>query len=371
MGRSGRKEGEPKIMRGYIECEEPDAKANIFDRLHLPLIQAISISELMFEKWIEPPRPPACDLSTLTQQIISIISETGGLSAEALFDRLCRRGAFSDISSDLFARLLRNLGEQDVIEQMDRGDLILGLKGERLRKDKGFYACFATEEEFSVIHNGQVLGTIQALPQSNDYLLFAGRRWRVIDVNTENHEIHVQPARGWKRPKFSGGPGEVHSMVRKKMREVLSSRKTYAYLNDQASKFLAYARDSAAEASLCENSILELGPRRSALLTWTDSRIQNTLAAMFREQGLECGDEGIGLSFQVPIETLWKAILKMRIQSWNALSLARMVFPRQRRKYDWLLSDELLDLCISQSVLDCEGAINLLNDLTRGEILPV
>lgn len=363
VGRSGRKEGEPRIMRLYVECEEPGPQADIFDRLHLPLIQAIAISELMLEGWLEPPRPPMCDLSTLTQQIISIIAETGGARADNVYDRLCRQGAFGDIRPDLFAMLLRRLGGMDVVEQMPEGDLILGLKGERLRKDKGFYACFPTEEEFSVLHDGQVLGTVQVVPRSRDHLLFAGRRWQVVDVDTERHEIHVQPAKGWKRPKFSGGPGEVNAKVRQKMREILSVDKKYIYLDKQAADLLVHARESAAESGISSRQVVELGPRASALMTWTGSRVQGTLAAMFRLQGLDCGDEGIGLTFRVPASTLQQAMLDLCLHPWNPLQLAQQVDPRQRRKYDWLLNDELLDTCISRSVLDCDGAQELLQEL--------
>ena len=366
MGRSGRKEGEPRIMRVYIDCGEPGPKTDIFDRLHLPLIQGIAITELMLEHWLEPPRPPACDLSTLTQQIVSVIAETGGLRADAVCDRLCRRGAFTDVTPDLFARLLHRLGGQDVVEQMSNGDLILGIKGERLRKDKGFYACFPTEEEFSVIHDGQVLGTVQVVPRSRDHLLFAGRRWLVTEVDVEHYEIHVQPARGWKRPKFTGGPGEVHPKVRQKMRDVLAGEGSYAYLDSQAVGLLTYARKSAAHADVCAQPLIELGPRRSALMTWTGSRIQDTLAAMFRMRGLDHGDEGIALTFNVPVDALRDAIQEVLARPCTPLQLPQQVWPRQRRKYDWVLSDELLDECISRGVLDCDGALKLLRELSTG-----
>jgi len=119
--------------------------------------------------------------------------------------------------------------------------------------------------------------TVTLLPlaelHKQGHLLFAGRRWIVMDVDVEHHEIHVKPARGWKRPKFSGGPGEVHSRVRQKMREVLGNDGVCPYLDKQASDLLAYARRSAADAGVCMQSLLELGPRHSALMTWTGSRI--------------------------------------------------------------------------------------------------
>jgi ATP-dependent helicase Lhr and Lhr-like helicase len=158
LGRSGRKESDARVLRVYLESEELDAQSNLFEHLQLPLVQSVAVIELVLEKWIEPPMPPACDLSTLTHQIISVISQTGGARADRLFDDLCRKGAFRDVEASLFARLLRNLAERDVIEQMPEGDLILGLKGEALRKTKDFYAVFPTAREFAVYFEAQRIG---------------------------------------------------------------------------------------------------------------------------------------------------------------------------------------------------------------------
>ena len=78
---------------------------------------------------------------------------------------------------------------------MAGGDLILGLLGERLRKDKGFYAAFQTAEEYAVLHEGEQFGTLEIVPHKGDYLLFAGRRWQVSAVDQEQREIQVLPAR--------------------------------------------------------------------------------------------------------------------------------------------------------------------------------
>lgn len=361
MGRSGRREGEPRIMRVYIECSEPGAHSDLFDRLHLPLIQAIAISELMLEGWLEPARPPLCDLSTLTQQIISVISQAGGTPAETIYARLCKGGVFSDVEPALFADLLRQLGHKDIINQMEGGDLILGLLGERIRRDKGFYAAFATEEEFAILHDGQQLGTIEIVPKNKEYLLFAGKRWQVMDIDVEKHVIHVVPAKGWKAPKFAGGPGEVHEKVRQKMREVLTSQKIYAYLNKEAGALLADARNVAQASGICQQSILALGPRETAVMTWTGSRTQDTLAAMLRLHGIKCHDEGIALVLSLPEDDARRRLTDITAQHIPSLKLARLVEPRIRRKYDSLLNDALLDVSITRGWLDLNGAKTIMD----------
>jgi ATP-dependent Lhr-like helicase len=236
LGRSGRKEGEPQVMRVYVQCRQGGPDADLFDHLNLDLLQAVAVTELMLEGWVEPPEPPRFDLSTLSQQVISVVAETGGCRADALFDRLCGRGAFREVDARLFTDLLRQLAREDVIEQMDGGDLILGLQGERLRRDKGFYAVFPTPDEYTVLHAGEVLGTLESAHQPGDHLLFAGRRWRVVDVDDERLLLHVEPAKGWKRPRFGGGVGDVHARVRQKMRDVLAAPSAMPYLDAEPTR---------------------------------------------------------------------------------------------------------------------------------------
>src|SRR5690606_19539597 len=113
-------------------------ESSLFDRLHLPLVQTIAVTQLLLQGWVEPAEPSSFDLSTLTQQIISLIAETGGVQAKAAYGMLCERGYFRDVPPSTFAALLRQLASKDVIEQTPKGDWILGLTGEDLRKDKGF-----------------------------------------------------------------------------------------------------------------------------------------------------------------------------------------------------------------------------------------
>lgn len=356
MGRSGRKPGQPRIMRVYIQSQEPSADADVFDRLHLELVQAIAITELMLERWLEPARPPVCDLSTCTQQIISVIAETGGIRADMLHDRLCHHGAFLDIELKLLAQLLRALAAADVIEQMPEGDLILGLKGERLRKDKGFYAVFPTPEEYSVLHDGMLLGTLECAHQKDDHLLFAGRRWRVVVADHERLELHVTPARGWKRPRFGGGPGDVHPAIRQRMRQVLAGSNKLAYLDPVAQALLDEARHAAALSGLLACAIIPLGPRRCAVMTWTGTRIQQTLQAMFAASGIGTDDEGIALVLGLPEAETRAAVTRISGIQCNPEALASFVTTR-RRKYDSLLTDALLDLSIARGWLDVAGAV--------------
>ena len=125
-------------------------------------VRSIAMIDLLVENWCEPPRQEALHLSTLTHQILSVIAERGGASAQRLFATLCDRGPFRSVDPALFSRLLRQLGDPDtaLIEQAPDGTLLLGREGERVVEHYSFYAVFQTPQEYRVVHNTKTLGTI-------------------------------------------------------------------------------------------------------------------------------------------------------------------------------------------------------------------
>lgn len=369
LGRSGRKDGEPRILRMYIECEAPTPRSDLLNRLHLELVQAIAISELMLEGWVEPPRPAACDLSTLIQQCISVIAETGGLQASAMYDRLCAKGAFRSIEAALFAALLRSLGANDVVEQTPQGDLILGLHGEKIRAGRDFYAAFQSSVEFSVIHGDRLIGSLPmtSVPGVDHHLLLAGRRWKVVEVDPERAEILVQPARGRSAPRFDGSGGDIHPRIRRRMREVLSSTATYAYLNPLGGTLLDQARKTAREAGILNESLHSIAAGTTLWFTWTGSHIQTTLVAMLASRKIDATDRTIAIEVALPASELEEALSELADQPPDALTVASNVLPKERRKYDYLLTEELQNLSLSRDVVDVTGAIAVCREALQAE----
>src|SRR5690606_23080268 len=162
----------------------------------------VAMTELLLEKWCEPPESERLHLSTLVQQILSVVAETGGASALTLFDRLVDRGAFPEVPNDVFIRVLRDLGAADLLEQTPERDLILGLVGGRIVRSVDFYSAFVTSEEYKVVYAGHSIGAVASEPGmgADGFLILAGRRWRILDVDTERREILVEPARGGRLP---------------------------------------------------------------------------------------------------------------------------------------------------------------------------
>ena len=193
LGRSGRGEGERQEMRVFILEDCPGTHSELAERIFPELLQAVAVTELMREDRVESPETQPFDLSTLVQQTLSIIAETGGSTASVLFDLLVRRGAFRFLDPKLFATFLRGLVQNDLIEQRPEGPLILGLVGEQIVRHYEFYAAFAAPPEYRVVHGSRAIGRLSAgaVPRPGDHILLAGRRWQVLEVDDRREEISV------------------------------------------------------------------------------------------------------------------------------------------------------------------------------------
>ena len=140
------------------------------------------------------------------------------------------------------------MGAADLIQQMPEGELILGLIGEGLVRSKDFYTAFVTVEEFAVLHDGRGVGSVAVIPSTNidQFLILAGKRWRVVEVNFERRLILVIPAPGGRLPPFrSTGGSDIHPRVREKMRHVLLGHQIPIYLDSCGQAMLAAARQAA------------------------------------------------------------------------------------------------------------------------------
>ncbi len=289
LGRSGRREGVPAILRQYAIEQKLSPDCSFADRLRIRLVRAVAMIELLLENWCEPPRSDALHLSTLVHQILSVIAQKSGARAADLFGVLCIRGAFSNISQPMFAAVLRSIGrpEVELIEQASDGLLLLGKAGERLVEHYSFYAVFQTPEEFRLIAKGKELGTI---PVDNAVspgvlLIFSGRRWIVEQVHDRERIIMVAPAKGGKPPLFGGDPGDIHDKVIDRMFELYENTHQPIYLDRTAVSLLNEARSEYAAYGFTDGNICELGDNTGIIATRRGTVQTTTLALALRTIG--------------------------------------------------------------------------------------
>lgn len=369
LGRSGRRKGEPAILRGYCIEPELNPQSGLSDCLREGLVQSIAMVRLLIRGWFEPPRVGGLHASTLVQQLLSVIAERGGATAAELWATLVKDGAFSTLSRDEFVLLLRHLGDKQLLIQESSGLLLHGELGEKLVNHYEFYAAFASDEEFRIVCEGRLLGS---LPVShplipNQRIIFGGRRWRVIDVDSEKKIIVVAPDKGGTPPAFDGGAGMVHDVVRQEMRQVLMEADAVPFLDAGAAALLNEAREFYQLADLSKNWLFNKG-NDAVLLTWRGDWVNDGLAMLLAHVGLSATNEGVALTVSgISSDRLSDALADIAdlpaLDPVQVLAEAKNVL---REKWDWALPEPLLMKSFSSLRLDLTAAQSLASKLIAG-----
>lgn len=282
LGRSGRREDKPAILRQYAVEEKLDSKSNFVDRLRLALVRSIAMTELLLEGWCEPPKPDALHLSTLVHQVLSIIAERGGAHANRIYRILCEEGPFGQVSMPLFLDVLRTMGDSEnkLIEQANGGLLLLGPTGEKLVEHYSFYSVFKTPEEYRLINEGRELGTIPIVTilAPGMLLIFSGRRWVVQEIRDEDRVILVAPAKAGTPPRFGGDAGDIHDRVIERMFELFEGDKHPRYMDQVSVDLLKEARRNYTLMGFGSEPIAQTSERSFILATRCGTMKTATLA---------------------------------------------------------------------------------------------
>ncbi|WP_264984123.1 DEAD/DEAH box helicase [Pseudodesulfovibrio portus] len=367
IGRSGRKEGDPAILRAYVREAEWDAELPLFHKLRLRTVQVVAMIQLLAQGWNEPPLPNRLHLSTFIQQLLSSISQHGGMNPAAAWSALCGTGPFAHIDTDVFKHLLTVLGAKDILLQAGDGTLLLGEKGERIVEHYTFYAAFTSPEEVSIVTEGKTLGTLTTVypivPDS--FLIFAGRRWIIKSYDEERKQVLVSPATGGELPKFDGSGGSfVHDRVREEMRNCLETTALPPFLDKQGQELLAQARKTYAEVGLKHKGVLTKGTD-TTFVVWKGDRICFTIFLMLLKSRLSVDYVGpVFTAHKVSPADFNEAIgTILKSPPPDPMVLIHTLKGKEKEKFDYLLDDGLLDAACSVGILDVEGAINALSHL--------
>ncbi|MFN2541385.1 MAG: DEAD/DEAH box helicase [Chthoniobacterales bacterium] len=359
LGRSGRREGEPQVLRLYTLDEAVTEHSSLSDRLFPELIRAIALLELHRERWLESPEQDRFHFSTCIHQVLSVLRQTGGASAPHLHDVLCGRGAFQRIAQWQFAGLLRGLAGKQLIEQIPTGELILAPVGERIAESRDFYAAFASRIEYRIEHDGQAIGVLpqDSIPAEGEFLLLAGRRWRVNLIDHNSKRVLVIPAKGWKQPRFAGGIGGIHPTVAQRMRQVLCEDIGYPFLSLAAVQFLAQARQTFTGACLgTRDTVTSLSGVE--WFPWCGSRVLLTLELAAKADRLKTERDDLCLRYEklTPADFL---VHRARVASgaFSSEQLVLLVSDLTRDRFDEHVPIPLLQEAFAAEVLDVPGAM--------------
>ena len=132
LGRSGRRDA-PSILRIYnIDRDKPN---DVMACLSFSLVQNIAMIELIRENRYEPYNVDRYHFSTLIQQVLSVLAQYGSFYPKEGWMLLCKNGAFSNVTPDMFLELLQGLGKESIISQTHTGQIVIGEIGEKIVKD--------------------------------------------------------------------------------------------------------------------------------------------------------------------------------------------------------------------------------------------
>lgn len=365
LGRSGRRKGESAILRGYCIEQPLSSQSGVSDSIREGLTQSIAMVRLLVTGWFEPPRVQGLHCSALVQQILSVIAERGGTTAATLWGLLCQNGPFGAVSKEDFVGLLKHLGLKQLIMQDRTGLLLHGEVGERVVNSYDFYASFATDDEFRLVCGGRTLGSLPVSrplrPQQR--VIFGGRLWRVLDVDSDKQVIVVAPSHGGAPPMFDGESARVHDRVRQEMRAVLAESAPVPFLDAGAASLLEEAREYYCRADLATTELLDQDGEMM-LLTWRGDWLNDALALMLAARGVEADNHGVALTLRDSSESAVMTALEHigRSPAPDPVTVLAEADNVSREKWDWALPAPLLRKSFASLNLDFAGA----QDLARG-----
>lgn len=286
LGRSGRR-GNKRCLQGYTDWVTKKSGAPFYDLIPFDLLKFIAIIELFLKNWQEPPSKNQKAYNVLYHQIMSSLVELSGVSAPLLVKRLIQSKVFNEITIEDYFILLKYLVEQDHIQQLADGSLILGLKGEKIVQSESFYAMFETETEWEAFFETQNLGMI--LPPRNvaigDTLLLAGKMWRIKDILPKSLKIYVEPAPDTNNVMFVKRPYKnTHTKVMQKVYELLTNSYQPPYLSPEGQIALNESRRIANNINFSPH-ILKSTAGQHVLTPWLGTKTVQALEVIIKVSG--------------------------------------------------------------------------------------
>lgn len=361
LGRSGRRRGEPAILRAYAIESELTSNSHVMTQMRAAIFELTAMITLLLEGWCEPPRTHGQHLSTLVQQLLSLIAQRGGVTAAHAYRTLCSTGPFESVSKSDFIELLSHLGTKGILQQESSGVLLHGAKGASLVNHYSFYAAFSAEEEFRVVAGSRTLGSIpvSSAISVNDFILFAAKTWRVDEVDDESKSIFVTHHKTGKAPTFNSPRGAIHDCVRQRMQKLYANNEDLNFLDETAKRLVSEGRNAYRRFALGAGRLVSSGDSH-LIFTWLGDAKNEALAMMLRKKGLNVWLVGPALEINGDANSgedalaFFKDIATIPAPSPNFLLADAHNLTQE--KWDWALPERLLQNSFASLKLDIAGA---------------
>lgn len=376
LGRSGRENGKSQMF--FIDLYN---KNNNNPILSLPwnMLRAISIIELYKKyRWIEPISLKTKPYSLLAHQTLSTLYTFNGLKPFQLAKQVLSLPPFSEITRDEYRILLNHMIEKEYLEQLDDGEIIIGIKAEGMVNHFSFFSVFESQETYEVIAENGSIGSLDECPPLGSVFILAGKSWKTVSVNEETKKVYVIPFKSNRLPERHGEFGVIHKRIVEKMKEILQGNQSFSYLQPRAQQILEQARKTAQGLNLFSGPFIKTGEFSLLIAPWLGTKEINTLYQML-DNGLK---EELKISYlnnlnlfievvtQLPVDKFIKKIQSLDLNP-NDMNL---VLPEdkvpQLDKYDFMIPEELLRKAYLENQMNMESAISFLKNGYPEEFIP-
>ena len=159
---------------------------------------------------------------------------------------------------------------------------------------------------------------------------------------------------------FNGGGMEVSPFIVEKMKEVYCSLDEYPYLDINAKTQLKVGRNYFNHYALDSTSFIEYD-KKSTFFTWAGFRINHTIELILLRfiKDIEIEDCNAIYMIGVKPSDITYVLKQEKPKAVDLSSLLDFELKLQH-KYDYLLTDELLNMEYAKSCLDVDGAWDVL-----------
>jgi len=362
LGRSGRRES-PAQMR-FITAHKFEQNENAFEQIPWDLIRNIAIIQLYLEeRWVEGISQKKYPYSLLFHQTLSALAQAECTPRE-LARCVLTLPPFEAVTNEEYKSLLRHAIKIDMIQRTDEGSLIVGLAGERLTNSYRFYSVFKDETEYTVYTKHQNIGTVDTLPEINEILLLAGKRWKVMDVDEDRKRVYVLPSHIYGEKKWhSQSTFFLDDKIVNRMRDVLMEDAAYPYLLDRAQRHLKNAREVSRNAGILDSYCSGEG-NQFLIHPWLGGRKHHTLSFLLRSVYKEplnissVVDQPAEFFMEIQTDRPASEFMELLCSALQTFDLSELDIPSYllyRERYDKYLPMELLRSAYRTDVLDIPG----------------
>jgi ATP-dependent Lhr-like helicase len=365
LGRTGRR-GNPADMRFICTEEKPLLDQPFYQQIPWQLLQSLAVIQLYLEeRWLEPIESSQYPFSLLYHQTLSILAAEGEQTPQMLAQKVLSLPIFAKISLEDYRQLIKYLISINHLQTTEKGNLILGLTGEKIAHSFRFYSVFSENMEYLVRGEIGLIGSIATAPPLGHNLSLAGRTWKVIDIDLKRRSLFVKPVEenaniSW----WGSGIPEIHTRILRKMKQVLLEDTEYPYLQKSGQKRLSVIRQQVKLIQLSESDFFSLDSQVFCWFPWIGSKGFYTLERLLNFTIREVIDvkqvKSISPYYFLiklgnnSLEDFQKALINICKQDLTSEALLFNLEAPKMNKYDDFIPDNLLRKAYCVDHLDLE-----------------